>query len=290
MNRQAPSGLALDARQRAMLQEMQVRVWTPLATGPGAAADAHAPGAAPAVARATALGTASTRNDSTPVQPPLALPTLPTSEPAGERGTPRPDSATDWQALQRAVSECAACGLCAGRKAAVFQTEAVHRQADWLVVGEPPDENEERAGAPFVAQAGQLLDAMLRSVGVARDGMGSAGARLSNVVKCRPAKVRNPQPDELALCAAHLQREIALVQPRLILAMGRFAAQSLLEAGGPDLAAQPFDRLRGQVHRYLGLPVVVTYHPVHLLRMQENKAKAWADLCLAQGLARRSET
>ena len=248
--------LELDERQRAMLEEMQVRVWWPR---PGAAA--------------TAGDTAS-----------VSVRAEPREEPAGDR---RPSlDALDWPALAATVAACTACGLCSGRKAAVFAAEPSPRQADWLVVGEPPDELEERAGAPFAGPAGQLLDNMLRAVQVTRTGSGSAGARLSNVVKCRTAPARNPQADELASCAVYLRREIALVQPKVILAMGRFAALSLLGAGNPELAGLPFGKLRGQVHRYHGVPLVVTYHPARLLRAQEDKAGAWADLCLAQGVAR----
>ena len=152
-------------------------------------------------------------------------------------------------------------------------------------MGEPPDELEERAGVPLAGQAGQLLDNMLRSVQLTRNGSGATGARLTNIVKCRTAPVRNPQADELASCAAYLRREIALVQPKVILAMGRFAALSLLGDSSPELANRPFGKLRGRVHRYHGVPVVVTYHPGRLLRAQEDKANAWADLCLAQSVA-----
>ena len=192
----------------------------------------------------------------------------------------------DWPALATTVAGCTACTLCIGRKAPVFAAEPPPRQADWLVVGEPPDEQEERAGAPFAGQVGQLLDNMLRAVQLTRTGVGSAGARLTNVVKCRTTPVRNPQADELARCAAYLRREIALVQPKVILAMGRFAALSLLGDSSPELASLPFGKLRGQVHHFHGVPVVVTYHPSRLLRAQEDKANAWADLCLAQTVAR----
>ena len=262
-----------------MLEEMQVRVWWPQAgapvlqaeTGPapvaGSAADAPAPVPPRPVIAPLKLA------------PAVANPTDPAM----------PATAADgmgWPELAQTIARCTACTLCAGRKAPVFAAEPDTRQADWLIVGEPPDELEERAGAPFAGPAGQLLDNMLRAVQVARDGSGSSGARLTNVVKCRTTPVRNPQTDELATCAAYLRREIALVQPKVILAMGRFAALSLLAQSSPELASLPFGKLRGQVHRSHGVPVVVTYHPSRLLRAQEDKANAWADLCLAQNVVR----
>jgi DNA polymerase len=149
-----------------------------------------------------------------------------------------------------------------------------------MIVGDPPDEEEDRAGAPFADQAGLLLDNMLKAVGARRGGAGEAGAYVTNVVKCRPPHGRIPQAAELAQCAQFLNREIALVQPKVILSMGRFANQLLLSAE-PALANQPLGKLRGSVHRYQGGAVVVTYHPKVLLRASADKGKAWADLCLA---------
>ncbi len=144
-----------------------------------------------------------------------------------------------------------------------------------MVIGEAPGEQEDLQGAPFVGAAGQLLDNMLQAMGLSRQGDGAAGVYITNVLKCRPPSNRNPQPEEVAQCEPYLARQVALVQPSLILAMGRFAVQSLLQS------QEPIGRLRGQVHRYQGVPVVVTYHPAYLLRAPADKAKAWADLCLA---------
>jgi DNA polymerase len=191
----------------------------------------------------------------------------------------------DMSALASTIAACDACRLCEGRKAAVFPRHALARQVDWMVVGDPPTEDEERAGAPFAGPGGVLLDNMLRAVRRTRDSAGASGAWLTHVVKCRPAAVRNPQPEELARCAQYLHREVALVQPRVILAMGRFAALSLLAATALDSAKVPFGKLRGRLHRFAGVPVVVTYSPARLLRAQEDKAGAWADLCLAQATA-----
>jgi DNA polymerase len=149
-----------------------------------------------------------------------------------------------------------------------------------MVVGDPPDEDEDRAGLAFTEAAGVLMDNMLKAVGASRTGAGATGAHLTNVVKCRPPHSRIPQATELAQCAGYLQREIALVQPKIILAMGRFANQLLLSEQ-PALASLPLGKLRGTVYRYQGIAVVVTYHPKVLLRNSGDKAKAWADLCLA---------
>ena len=195
----------------------------------------------------------------------------------------------DWTALSQAVSQCQACGLCAGRKAPVLGAAPDQPQADWLLVGEPPDDQEEREGRAMVGAAGQLLDNMLKAVGVSRGGAGRLGAYVTNIVKCRPALPRNPEADELATCQAFLRQEIALVQPKLILATGRFAAQSLLHHRVPHIATVPLGKLRGQIHHFQGIPVVVSYHPTYLLRNQADKARAWADLCLAMATLESSQ-
>jgi uracil-DNA glycosylase len=277
--------LNLDARQRAMLQEMGVRVWWPRAEAlvPVVAADMSPE---PASARATDV-VALVRTPARVAAPvsqaevTAARPTAPAPLVAAS-GAPVDDM--DWAQLAQAVQACSACGLCEGRKAPVFISDPAPAQADWLVVGEPPDEQEERAGSPFVGEAGQLLDNMLRAVQCRRDGQGRGGARLTHVVKCRPEAVRPPQPDELARCAVYLRREIALTRPRVILAMGRFAAMSLLGEAYPEVLQMPLGQLRGRAFRVDGLPIIVTYPPVKLLRAPMEKANAWADLCLARSL------
>ena len=179
----------------------------------------------------------------------------------------------DWPALRDAVAGCQACGLCQGRTNTVFGVG--DEQADWMIVGEAPGENEDLQGEPFVGAAGQLLDNMLKAVGRSRTGKGAEGAYIANVLKCRPPANRNPQPDEVAQCEPYLARQVALVKPKVIVAMGRFAVQALLKTN------EPIGRLRGQVHHYEGVPVIVTYHPAYLLRTPTDKGKAWADLCLA---------
>lgn len=191
----------------------------------------------------------------------------------------------DWPALQQVVAGCQACGLCQGRKNTVFGVGDT--QARWLVVGEAPGENEDLQGEPFVGQAGQLLDNMLKAVGLNRGGTGAQGVYIANVLKCRPPANRNPQPEEVAKCEPYLRRQVELLQPQIILALGRFAAQSLLQATVPDIATLPLGKLRGQVHQYNGVPVIVSYHPAYLLRTPQDKARAWADLCLALDVAKR---
>lgn len=200
-----------------------------------------------------------------------------------------PAEALDGPALVQAVAACQACQLCSGRRAPVFGRPGPLQPADWLVLGEPPDEEEERAGSAFAGPAGQLLDNMLRALQLSRDtgdatATPASRAYLSNVVKCRPAVVRIPQPQELLACEPFLQREIALVRPKVILAMGRFAAQALLQGSQPDLATLPLGKLRGQTYQYQEVPVIVTYHPGYLLRSQADKARAWLDLCRARAV------
>ncbi len=270
----------LDARQRAMLAEMGVKVWAPRPLAePGAepaALQTLAP-AAPPRAPAPVPARAPFAADSAPVHQavPRAAPTAaPVASPlAALAARPSGIDAMDWPALQSAVAGCQACGLCRGRQNTVFGVGDT--QADWMVVGEAPGENEDLQGEPFVGQAGQLLDNMLRAVGRGRSGSGAQAAYITNVIKCRPPANRNPLPEEVAQCAPYLARQVALVQPKVILAMGRFAVQALLQS------SEPIGKLRGQVHRYQGVPVIVSYHPAYLLRTPADKAKAWADLGLA---------
>jgi DNA polymerase len=150
-------------------------------------------------------------------------------------------------------------------------------QAKWLFVGEGPGRNEDLQGEPFIGQAGKLLDNMLLAMGLRRDD----NAYIANIVKCRPTdgtgRDRPPTPQEVAACLPYLERQIALIQPKVIVALGKTAALSLL---GLD-SETPVSRLRGTVHRYADRPLIVTYHPAYLLRNMADKKKAWADLCLA---------
>lgn len=183
-----------------------------------------------------------------------------------------------WEALEARVSGCTRCPLHAGRTRTVFGVG--NRNADWLVIGEAPGAEEDRQGEPFVGRAGKLLDAMLAALGYVRDQV-----YIANVVKCRPPENRDPRPDEAASCAPYLDRQIELLGPKVILAVGRVAAQRLLRAD------TPVGRLRGRVYRYgpAEIPLVVTWHPAYLLRRPEAKADAWRDLVLAAGAARRDD-
>ena len=176
----------------------------------------------------------------------------------------------DWGGLKASVAACVACPLHAKRNKTVFGVG--DERAEWLLVGEAPGAEEDARGEPFVGQAGRLLDNMLAAVGLKR----GENVYIANVLKCRPPGNRNPEPFEVAQCEPHLLRQLELIKPKLILAMGRVAVQSLLDTDS-SIAS-----LRGRVHRYRGVPLIVTYHPAYLLRNLPDKAKAWEDLCFAR--------
>lgn len=253
----------LDERRVAMLAAMGVTAWVPKGS---AAPDAElleteppTPVAAPELE---------------PIRSAIRVPQAP--QPPQLAAPSRSDlAALEWNDLAAAATACQACRLCEGRRQAVFGVGSTTSQ--WLIVGEAPGEQEDLKGEPFVGPSGQLLDNMLTAIGVSRD-EGSPPERsayIANAVKCRPPGNRNPEPDEMAQCEPFLKRQIALLKPRIILAMGRFAVQSLLRT------TEPIGRLRGRVHAYEGVPLVVTYHPAYLLRNLPEKAKAWDDLVLA---------
>jgi uracil-DNA glycosylase len=294
----APSqGTALDSRQRAMLGAMGITLWEPqldakkeqffdvaidkLAIKNIVTSAPVAPSASPAAApRATPPAIARPPAVSTPVV------SVPATNAVALQPLPDGIAQMDWLQLQSAVSSCRACALCEGRKNTVFgvgqaSTEpGLAPRADWLIVGEAPGENEDNQGEPFVGQAGKLLDNMLHAVlSQSKPLSRHHNVFIANVLKCRPPANRNPSADEIAMCQPYLQRQIALLQPKIILAMGRFAVQSLLGS------TEPLGKLRGRVHSLPGsavpTPIIVTYHPAYLLRNLPDKAKAWADLMLA---------
>jgi DNA polymerase len=191
-------------------------------------------------------------------------------KPGPESGPSGEQQPAGWIELRQAVSGCVQCGLHKSRTQTVFGVG--DENADWMLIGEAPGAEEDRLGDPFVGQAGRLLDNMLAAIDLDR----RRNVYIANVLKCRPPGNRNPQPEEVARCSPHLLRQIELVRPKLILAMGRFAAQTLLNTDA-SIAS-----LRGKVHRYAGVPLIVTYHPAYLLRTLPDKAKAWSDLVFAR--------
>ena len=272
--------LDLDDRQRAMLREMNVEVWWPKP-----AALVEEPPAP--IARPPLVVAQPVRVERAPVVQPVRQIESSSSSLADVSA-----STLSWPDLQQAVASCQACRLCEGRTNTVFGVGQVapdaHSapQVDWLIVGEAPGENEDRTGEPFVGQAGQLLDNMLKAMGLSR----RDNVYIVNVIKCRPPGNRNPEAAEIAQCEPYLRRQIELLQPKVILAMGRYAANSLLQMSVPDIQKLPLGKLRGQVYHYDSagrqVPVIATYHPAYLLRNLPEKAKAWADLCLAMQVMR----
>lgn len=173
-----------------------------------------------------------------------------------------------WDLLRTEVAACRKCALCETRTQTVFGSG--NHQADWLLIGEAPGQSEDQQGQPFVGTAGQLLTEMLRAIDLSREDV-----FIANILKCRPPGNRDPKADEMAACHDYLQRQRTLIQPRIILAIGRIAAQALLNTH------EPIGKLRGKVHFLEGTPVVVVYHPAYLLRTLIDKRKAWMDLQLA---------
>lgn len=173
----------------------------------------------------------------------------------------------DWSGLKAAVADCTACSLHAGRTKTVFGVG--DERASWLFVGEGPGADEDLQGEPFVGQAGKLLDNMLAAINLKR----GDDVYIANIVKCRPPRNRNPEPAEARSCEPYLARQIQLIKPRLIVALGKVAAQNLLDSDAPVTS------LRNKVFHYEGIPLIVTYHPAYLLRNLSDKAKAWEDLC-----------
>lgn len=283
---QAPGTLAPDPRL-----PLPPGAPTAIATEPPPAAANGAPAATTRTATgvrrpdghgATTPGATAVTRSGVTAAPRPDLPALAAEPPAARD---RPDDAAgderaqriadlDWPQLRAAVEACTACRLHATRRQTVFGVG--HPRAHWMIVGEAPGEQEDLSGEPFVGAAGRLLDAMLQALGLTRaEAAPERQVYIANTLKCRPPRNRNPEPDELAQCEPFLLRQIALVQPRLILAMGRFGVQALLRS------PEPIGRLRGRVHRFQGVPLVVTYHPAYLLRNPADKARAWEDLLLA---------
>jgi len=191
----------------------------------------------------------------------------PAEKPVQDRA---PIAGLGWAELKQAVAVCEACSLAKTRTQTVFGVGDEH--AEWLFVGEAPGAEEDKRGEPFVGQAGQLLDNMLAAIQLKR----GENVYIANVLKCRPPQNRDPHGEEVVKCDPFLKRQVELIQPKLIVALGKFAAQSLLESD------QSISALRSKLHDYHGVPVIVTYHPAYLLRNMPDKSKAWEDLCFAR--------
>ena len=287
-----PTRFDLNDRQRAILAEMGVRVWWPQRSEGGASHALDEPAAQASPAQEVSAPALTVAHVPSAAAPQVALPvrTVPPVRPATPQFAPTASafaplpeglSGMAWPELQAAVQHCASCALCTARQSPILGT--AHAPAHWMVVGDLPSEEDDAQGTPFNGPEGQLLDNMLQAVGARRQSPNEAAAPnptqalayLTHAVKCRPPRGRNPDASELSVCAAYLSRQVELVRPKVILAMGRFAIQSLLGS------TEPLGQLRGRLHTFHGVPVVTTYHPASLLRQPADKAKAWADLVLA---------
>jgi DNA polymerase len=256
----------LDDRQRAMLAEMGVRVWMPQT-------ERAAPALASVAAQTAAPPTSQQGAASTPAAPVSNAPQMLSVPIVDISQLPEGIASMDWAQLQSAVAACTGCGLSQSRQQAILGEGLA--SADWMIVGDAPGEEEDQAARSFAGAAGQLLDNMLKALSLTREQV-----YLTHALKCRTPVGRNASQVEVSHCATYLARQVELVQPKVILAMGRTAALALLQS------AEPLGKLRSQVQSFKGVPVVVTYPPAYLLRNQADKAKAWADLCLAASLVK----
>jgi len=248
-------------RRNQYLQTMGVDVWVP--RHPAAATD-------PAIA--TGAGRDAPAREA--LSPSHSAPSSGTASPVTVSVADGSPTVTTWESLRSEVLACTKCALHGSRTQGVFGVG--NREAQWLVVGEAPGAEEDRRGEPFVGRAGHLLDAMLKAIGLSR----GRNVYIANVLKSRPPGNRDPKPEEVAACLPYLMRQIELLRPRVMLAVGRIAAQNLLATD------TPLGRLRGKVHHFgeLNTPLIVTYHPAYLLRTPGDKRKAWEDLKFARSV------
>ena len=260
----------LDDRQRAMLAEMGVRVWMPQTVR-------ALPAKAAKLAQVEVSDTPPA-DAAAPVSFPVASAPQMLSVPIVDISQlPAGIASMNWAQLQAAVASCTGCGLSQSRQQAILGEGLA--SADWMIVGDAPGEEEDKAAQSFAGPAGQLLDNMLKALSLTREQV-----YLTHALKCRTPVGRNASQVEVSHCATYLARQVELVQPKVILAMGRTAALALLQS------AEPLGKLRSQVQSFKGVPVVVTYPPAYLLRNQADKAKAWADLCVAASLVKSTNT
>jgi DNA polymerase len=256
----------LDDRQRAMLSEMGVRVWMPPTTralSDVASSDVKLVEPVASPVHKTAAKPAATSAASASQL--MSVPIVDISN------LPEGIARMDWVQIQTAVASCTGCGLSQSRQQAILGEGLA--AADWMIVGDAPGDDEDKEARSFAGPAGQLLDNMLKALSLTREQV-----YLTHALKCRTPLSRNASQVEVSHCATYLARQVELVQPKVILAMGRTAALALLQS------SEPLGKLRSQVQSFKGIPVVVTYPPAYLLRNQADKAKAWADLCLAASL------
>lgn len=258
------------------MKAMGIPVWMPRVPAADQAQPLTQTPPVPAIATAAVIETVTA-----PQAASIALPVAALATPAADKANTTepaipvsiaPDCSTlNWAQLQQTVADCQLCSLHKSRTQTVFGSGDT--QADWMIIGEAPGAEEDHQGEPFVGRAGKLLSNMLAAVGLPRNAV-----YISNVLKCRPPNNRDPKADESALCRGYLERQIALVNPALIIVVGRIAAHNLLQT------TTPLGRLRGTVHTLPGsdIQVIVTYHPAYLLRQPAEKRKAWQDLQLAR--------
>ncbi len=277
--------MPLSQRQREVLHEMGIPVWVRRDDrgGPTRAAETRAEAVLPDELPANASSISATvawakRSGPTRAAPLLESQSTEVFDPASASAAASPSTEPkvaelDWPALRKRVAACVAC-----RELAATRTQTVFGvgdpQADWMFIGEAPGAEEDQRGEPFVGRSGQLLDNMLAALGLDR----AEKVFIANIIKCRPPGNRNPEPPEMANCRGYLERQITLVEPRVIVALGRVAAQALLDS------RKDLRELRGQEQVYRGIPVVVTYHPAYLLRTPSAKPTVWADLLRARAL------
>jgi len=265
---------AINPHSAAILREMGLAPLWKLRSAPTASAEADFISAPPATLEATPTPLATTSLPLPSAAPGAAVDEAPVAAPlmpaGGSDERAAAIAAMDWAALRASVAACTACGLCRERQQAVLGVG--DEAADWLFVGEGPGAEEDARGEPFVGQAGKLLDAMLAAIGLQR----GTDVYIANAVKCRPPGNRTPSVEEMATCRPYLERQIELLKPKLIVALGRPAVQTLLQSEVKISAS------RGRLFKYNSIPLVVTYHPAYLLRTLGDKAKAWEDLCLAR--------
>ena len=253
--------------RREYLDALGLKTWT-LRT-------AHNTADAPSLVMTPGALSATPASPAAPAPAPALAAAVPVPVPARDVSATR-EAGADWDELRARVAACTRCSLSATRTQTVFGVGNPH--ADWLIVGEAPGAEEDRRGEPFVGRAGQLLNSMLHAIGLAREQV-----YIANVLKCRPPGNRDPAATEAAECLPYLERQIALLKPKIMLAVGRIAAQNLLRT------EKTLGALRQQVHRF-GLsqvPLVVTYHPAYLLRTPTEKRKAWEDLKFARDVISR---